>query len=29
MREQLSNFLESADGGALFIGADGQLRLEP
>jgi hypothetical protein len=29
MREQLSNFLESADGGALFIDADGQLRLEP
>jgi hypothetical protein len=29
MQDQLNGFLESADGGELFIGADGQLRLEP
>mgnify|MGYP001825956241 FL=1 len=29
LQEQLNGFLESADGGALLISADGQLRLEP
>jgi hypothetical protein len=29
MQQQLNNFLDSTDGGSLFIGADGDLRLEP
>jgi hypothetical protein len=28
-QQQLNDFLESADGGSLFIGANGDLRLEP
>ena len=29
LQEKLNGFLESADGGALLISADGRLRLEP